>query len=216
MGGWMFGKSKIVGGQSKPPLPFDGGENPWDVATVAKICQSDKIGFRIRHVETRFRDGAFGPGKEFKCAEHEVIGVGEIDGFPQFVFVEVTFHSQMREFGVVVLDYQYNLVHGGTRVNMPTLKVVLQDAEGHTAKAMHQAVRDALTSGEDGADMRVWTHFDPGWDKRGAVIYGHITGAQVWAELHTPSLPGWAKPIGIGDLSAYPDASRLRAAPPKK
>lgn len=108
------------------------------------------------------------------------------------------------------------MIQGGTQVNMPTLKVVLQDADGHTARAMHEAVRDALMSGLDGADMRVWMYFDQGWDKRGAVIYGHITGAQVWAELHTPALPSWARPIGVGDLSEYPHSSRLRAAPPKR
>lgn len=98
---------------------------------------------------------------------------------------------------------------------MPTLKVVLQDAEGHTAKAMHEAVRDALMSGQDGADMRVWMNFDPDWSKRGAVIYGRITGAQVWAELHTPALPPWGKP-GTKDLGSYPDAGKLRAAPRKQ
>lgn len=210
----MFGKGKDSG--ARPPLPADGGENPWDVATVAKVCQSDKIGFRIRHVETRFRDGAFGQGKEYKFNERQVVGVGEIDGFPQYVHVEVTFQPDMAEFGVIVMDYQYNMSHGGTPVNMPTLKVVLQDAEGHTAKAMHEAVRDALMSGQDGADMRVWMNFDPGWERRGAVIYGKITGAQVWAELHTPAMPSWAKPIGLGNLNEYPDPSRLRAAQPKR
>jgi hypothetical protein len=135
----MFGKDKTAG--VRPPVPADGGENPWDATTVAKVCQSDKISFRIRHVETRFRDGAFGQGKEYKFAERHVVGVGEIVGFPQFVHVEVTFQANMREFGVIVLDYQYNMSHGGTRVNVPTLKVVLQDAEGHTARAMHEAMR---------------------------------------------------------------------------
>ena len=99
---------------------------------------------------------------------------------------------------------------------MPTLKIVLQDAEGHTARAMHEAMRDALMSGKDGCEMRVWMNFDDEWKKRGAVIYGHITGAQVWAELHMPTLPSWAEPIGTMNLDSYPDAGKLRAAPAKR
>ena len=152
----MFGKATDTGG--RPPLPADGGENPWDAGTVAKICQSDKIGFRICHVETRCRDGAFVQGKEFRLADRQVVGVGEIDGFPQFAQVaqvEITFQADTAEFGVIVLDYQYNMSHQGTQVNMATLKVVLQDAEDHTATAMHEALRDALMSSQDGAYMRV-------------------------------------------------------------
>lgn len=209
----MFGKTKTSGG--RPPLPADGGENPWDIGSVAKVCQAERIGLRIHHVESRYRDGAFAQGQEYRFAERQVVGVGELPEFAQFVHVEVTFQADMHEYGVILLDYQYNMSHGGNPVNMPVVKVVLQDPEGRTAAALHEAMRDALASGQDSVEMRCWTHFDPGWDKRGAVIYGKVT-AQVWAELHAPVPPAWRKPIGAANLESYPDAGMLRGAPAKR
>ena len=219
----MFGKFKAG---YKPPQPHDGGQNPWDAETIAKVCTADRITFDVNHVGRHFLDGAFGTGKETtfdkrptlghlqepKFGERSTVGTGVLSYAGQHVHVEVFFEQDMEEFGVIVLSWQYDERYLTSVVNMPVLKVVLRDREGETANVLHEAMRDAVQSGRGGVEVRVWINFGPGWDDREHAVYGNITGAQIWSNLHKPSLPTWARPIGELDLSDYPNPAMLRSS----
>ena len=200
-------------GLEKPSLPRDGGENPWDASTVKNVCAASKLTLSVHHLERRYRDGALGPDKEARFGERSVIGTGQLKGMGQYIHVEVTFEREMKDFGTVVLDYQYDMQYMSTPINMPVVRVVLRDSDGTAAGALHEAMKDALRSGLAEVEMRCWVQFAPGSEDRSSTVYGTIAGVQLWSFLHKPALPSWARPIGEMDLSDYPAPALLREAP---
>ena len=203
----MFGRKEQTTGRMPKPAAADG--NPWDADTLAKIGeQKDRISLHLTHLEVRRRFGAR-PNRDWEDGTMEVIGTGFVPHLPQHVHMDLTFESA-DGMGVAIFDYQIAESYQHTRVNVPVLRVVLNDPDHSIALALREGLRDALISGETGLELRCWCSFHEGWaDEQWQRI--NLAGFNIWSNLASPRIAGWQRPIGENDLSDIPDPTQLRS-----
>jgi len=190
--------------------------DPWDDETLIWLGQSKYINISVTHIERKFGSGESAFGLQSQLGQPEMTVTGFLKNAPQHAEVEITFDSNLTQFGQAILTHYIGLPHPMGQVNLPYIQMILRDSDNEFQAGLIEAMRDTLSTEQAIADARVWVGFRDGWDNsdpRSRVSFS-LAGSLTWSFLHSPKLAKWAFPGGgEAGLASYPDLLMLRASP---
>jgi hypothetical protein len=167
----------------------------WDRAAVQRIVDTGTLDFTITSVTRLFRDGSSDGSHHGWSDQVEAHGV--LHG-STLVVVKFNFHNESRDDVGQIGSIQFNTFSPlSGSISLPQLDVYFDDVDGRIARAICEAHRDALGSGQINSGIRLFKakgagsvsekELEQGYSSSSIEILGYV----IWATLESTHVPKW-------------------------
>jgi hypothetical protein len=197
----------------------------WDRSEVERITKASALNITVTSIRRTFSGGITHEGslRDPDDASFEIEAFGVLNGV-SLVVVEFHFHGSSREDDARPIgSFRFNTfaLLGGSR-SMPQLDVYFNDRDGRITRAMCEAHRDALASGEINFGLRLFKRVNDlsvsdedlaqGYSSNSGELLGYVFRAT----LEATKLPKWQLPpvhqdFDASQIPSYIDFQATRA-----